>query len=169
MIVNLRVLDGPLTGKDFEFDLQEGAEVRIGRDPAKCRFVLPADYQTVSRQHCVLRAVLGRVRLQINKENPVFVGQRQGWDDSVVQNGSELRLGPSGPRLLMTIKDPDAAFGPRSTVVVGRGYVPLEQVVQEQTQLTAQELRGHRKRIWLVAALLGVVAAVGLWLAFDTR
>jgi S1-C subfamily serine protease len=169
MIVNLRVLDGTLTGKDFEFDLQEGAEVRIGRDPAKCRFVLPADYATVSRQHCVLRAVLGRVRLQINKENPVFIGQRQGWDDSVVQNGSELRLGPSGPRLLMTIKDPDAALGPRSTVVVGRGYVPLEQVVQEQTQRTAEELRGHRTRIWLVAALLGVAAAVGLVLTIETR
>ncbi|HZN39927.1 MAG TPA: trypsin-like peptidase domain-containing protein [Planctomycetota bacterium] len=169
MIVNLRVLDGPLTGKDFEFDLQEGAEVRIGRDPARCRFVLPADYPTVSRQHCVLRAVLGRVRLQLNKENPVFVGQRQGWDDSVVQNGAELRLGPNGPRLLMTIKDPDAAFGPRSTVVLGRGYVPLEQVVQEQTQRTAEELRGHRTRIWLVAALLGAAAAVGLWLSIETR
>jgi S1-C subfamily serine protease len=130
----------------------------------------------VSRQHCVLRAVLGRVRLQINKENPVFIGQRQGWDDSVVQSGSELRLGPSGPRLLMTIKDPDAGFGPRSTVVVGRPYVPLEEVMQEQTavmkeqtQRTAEELRGHRARIWLVAALLGATAAVGLWLTIETR
>ena len=176
MIVNLRVLDGPLAGKDFEFDLPEGGEVRIGRDPAKCRLVLPPDYSSVSRQHCVLRAVLGRVRLQINKENPVFVGQKQGWDDSVVQNGSELRLGPNGPRLLMTIKDPDAAYGPRSTVVVGRGYVPLEEVMQEQTanmvlqtQRTAEELRGHRMRIWLVSALLAISAAVGLWLTIDTR
>ncbi|HEX6812783.1 MAG TPA: trypsin-like peptidase domain-containing protein [Planctomycetota bacterium] len=176
MIVILRVLDGPLSGRDFEFDLQEGAEVRIGRDPARCRLVLPADYASVSRQHCVLRAVLGRVRLQINKENPVFVGSRQGWDDSVVQNGSELRLGANGPRLLMSIRDPDAADGPRSTVVVGRGYVPLEQDMQEQTQRllaqterTAQELRGHRKKIWLTAAVLASAAGIGLWLSIETR
>lgn len=169
MKVTLRILDGSLAGEDFTFELQEGAEVRIGRDPARCRMVLPAEYVSVSRQHCVLRSVLGRVRLRVNKENPVFVAGAQGWDDSVVRDGSELRLGPSGPRLRMTVSDSDAPPGLNSTVFSGAGYVPLEQVVQEESKRTSEELRGHRHKVWLGAAFVGIAAVAGILLAIDAR
>lgn len=169
MKLTLRVLDGSLAGREFTFELQEGAEVRIGRDPAKCRMVLPPEYASVSRQHCVLRSVLGRVRLRVNKENPVFIGEAQGWDDSVVKDESEIRLGAGGPRLHMTVTDPDGSVGLNSTVFAGVGYVPLEQVVQEETKRTAQELRGHRRKVWIAAAFVGMAASIGILLAIEAR
>lgn len=168
MKVSLRVLDGSLAGQEFTFELQDGSEVRIGRDPAKCRMVLPAEYASVSRQHCVLRSVLGRVRLRVNKENPVYIGEAQGWDDSVVKSGSQIRLGPGGPRLLMTVADNETA-GLNSTVLSGAGYVPLEQVVQEESKRTADELRGHRKKVWIAAVAVAGAAGVGILLALDAR
>ena len=169
MKVTLRVLDGSLAGREFVFELPEGAEVRIGRDPANCRLVLPAEYASVSRQHCVLRSVLGRVRLRVNKENPVFLGAQQGWDDSVVKDGTVLRLGPSGPRLSMAVTDSGHAVGLNSTVFTGAGYVPLEQVVQQETDRTARELRGHRHHVWIAAALVALAAGTGIMLAIDAR
>lgn len=168
MKITLRVLDGSLQDREFSFELQEGSEVRIGRDPAKCRMVLPAEYASVSRQHCVLRSVLGRVRLRVNKENPVYVGEAQGWDDSVVKSGSQIRLGPGGPRLLMTVADNETA-GLNSTVLSGAGYVPLEQVVQEESKRTADELRGHRRKVWIAAAAVAGAAGIGILLALDAR
>ncbi len=168
MKVFLRVLDGSLAEQEFEFDLEEGTEVRIGRDPARCRFVLPPDYPTVSRQHCVLRSVLGRVRLRVNKENPVFIGDAQAWDDAIVRDGSELRLGADGPRLRVAVSDPDASAGLNSTVFRS-GFVPIEQVVQEEAHRTAEELRGHARKIWVAALVLGAAAGVGLLLALDAR
>jgi S1-C subfamily serine protease len=167
MKVTLRVLDGPLADREFEFDLQEGGEVRIGRDPARCKLVLPADYATVSRQHCVLRSVLGRVRMRVNKENPVYIGDAQAWDDSVVRDGSELRLGTNGPRLLMSIRD-DAAGALNSTVFTA-GYVPPEQAVQEEAHRTAEELRGHRRHIWITSVALAAAAGIGLMVAIEAR
>jgi len=168
MKVTLRVLDGSLAERQFEFDLEEGTEVRIGRDPARCRFVLPPDYPTVSRQHCVLRSVLGRVRLRVNKENPVLVDGAHAWDDSIVRDGSELRLGAEGPRLEVTVRDADAAVGLNSTIFRS-GFVPVEQVVQEEAHRTAQELRGHTRKIWFAAIVLGAAAGIGLLLAIEAR
>lgn len=169
MKITLRVLDGSLQGREFSFDLQEGSEVRVGRDPAKCRMVLPAEYASVSRQHCVLRSVLGRVRLRVNKENPVFVGGAQAWDDSVVRDGAEIRLGATGPRMTMTIAASDTTTGLNSTVFADGKYVPPEQVVQEEAHRTAEELRGHRRHVWVVAGLVASAAVVGILLAIDAR
>jgi len=169
MKITLRVLDGSLRDREFSFELQEGSEVRIGRDPAKCRMVLPAEYASVSRQHCVLRSVLGRVRLRVNKENPVFVAGTQAWDDSVVRDGAEIRLGTTGPRMTMTIAASETSVGLNSTVFSDGKYVPPEQVVQEEAHRTAEELRGHRRHVWVAAAVVGIAAVLGIVLAVDAR
>ncbi|HEX5051950.1 MAG TPA: trypsin-like peptidase domain-containing protein [Planctomycetota bacterium] len=169
MKVTLRVLDGSLAGKEFDFDLQEGTEVRIGRHPVRCQLVLPPDYSTVSRQHCVLRSVLGRVRVRVNKENPVFVAGAPAWDESVVRDGAELRLGAQGPRLQMVIHNSESAVDLRATVAIAAGYVPPEQAVQEEAHRTAEELRGHRRKVWIGAMLLGAAAAVGLFVAIEAH
>lgn len=168
MKVSLRVLDGPLAGQEFPFDLREGVEVRIGRDPTACRLVLPPEYETVSRQHCVLRSVLGRVRLRVNKENPVFVSGVQAWDDSVVHDGDELRLGASGPRLAVRMAASTVAGDLRSTVFT-LGHLPPEQALQVEAQRTAEQVRGYRRQLWTGAAVLGAAAGIGLFLALEAR
>lgn len=168
MKIVLRMLDGVLAGQEFSFDLPEHTEVRIGRDPAACRLALPEDYPTVSRQHCVLRAVLGRVRLRVNKENPVFVGGAQAWDDAVVHDGDELRLGARGPRLSVRITGAYANDRLRSTIVTVE-HVPVERALQAETQRTVAVVRSYRRQLWLAGGVVGIAAAIGLYLAIEAR
>src|SRR5690606_8836927 len=55
------------------------------------------------------------------------------------------------------------------TTVLRTGLPPIEQIVQEEAHRTAEELRGHARRIWVAAAVLAGAAGVGLLFALEAR
>ena len=134
-------------------------EVRIGRDPLHCDFVLDAGDTRVSRQHCALQLVLGRYRLLLNQQNPVFIDEKRAFEGQVLLAGSVLRLGHEGPRMQVEI-EPEADLAITRTLEVppDSPQVQLEHVEQRL------EKRIERHRLWtglvVVAVLGGIVLGV---------
>jgi predicted component of type VI protein secretion system len=85
MAIRLRFKGGILAGKVYKFG-DDVEEIVIGRDPDKCHVVLPSDMTAVSRQHVAIVQQLGRYRLRVQQDNPVYVDGREAMN--------EMQLGP---------------------------------------------------------------------------
>lgn len=166
MRFELSVLDGPLAGKVFAFDLPEGEEVRIGRHP-HCGLRLPEEYPSVSRQHCALRSVLGRVRVVINKENPVLLEGRPMRDEALVRDGAEFRLGVDGPRLKLRVHDEPADVA--KTVGRVESVGDPDQMLEQQTARAAIEIRQQRQWLRVGVSVVAGMALVGVVIAVQAR
>ncbi|MCR9248140.1 MAG: trypsin-like peptidase domain-containing protein [bacterium] len=175
MHVRLEILDGPQEGQSFAFDLPEGEEVRVGRDSERCQVVFSSDYAGVSRQHCALRSVLGRVRLRTNKENAVLLGMQPAWDDTVLADGGVMQLGHGGPRMAIAVRYPagrDVA-APASTIAFKPDGQPdgaaPEVELQRETVQVAGQIRSHQRRTWLFRSVLALTVLVGVWFSIEAR
>lgn len=169
MFLQLEILDGAMRGEQFSFDLIEGQEVRVGRDGEVCEVHLTEDYARVSRQHCALRAVLGRIRIRTNKQNAVLVGKEPVFDDTVLDDGAVMRLGHGGPRVRVGVRHRRADDAPASTLMVKPGAGAPELQLREQAAAVQSELGAARRRSRLTAAALAAVALLGLFLAVQAR
>ena len=169
MHLQLEVLDGSMRGEQFAFDLVEGQEVRVGRDGSVCEVTLAADYVRVSRQHCALSSVLGRIRIRTNKQNPVLVSGEALFDDSVLEDGTVVRLGHGGPRLRVAVRYPKRGDVAASTIMVKRGELPPEVEVRQQAARVQQELQLERKRAWKSRVVIAAVAMLGVFYAVQAR
>lgn len=98
MSLRIRFLDGPRSGEVLP-DLDRD-EISIGRDPAACQVVLPADDRRVGRIHCELKHEAGRYRLVLNRDHRVYVNEEEAADGQELDARTELRIGKDGPRLL---------------------------------------------------------------------
>lgn len=169
MYLQLEILDGPMRGEQFPFDLIEGQEVRVGRDREACEVGLSEDYDRVSRQHCALRAVLGRIRIRTNKQNPVLVGKEPVFDDTVLDDGAVMRLGHGGPRVRVGVRYRKLDNAPASTLHVKPGAGAPEVQLRRQTAAVERELGAARRRSRVAAVGVGAVALLGVWLAVQAR
>ncbi len=171
MLVKLELLEGQGAGMVLECDLQDHEELRIGRDPEHCRFVVPPEHRDVSRQHCSLRLVLGRLRLTTNRENPVLVGGQPAWTDSLVADGAVLRLGRKGPAVRVAYAEAAAEPTAQPTVLGDSAVEFAEPQVVLEREVRATVAVVRRQRRYVVASGGLVVGAIlfGVWFAMDAR
>jgi len=108
MGVRLRFRGNVLAGKIWEFD-DDVQHIVVGRDSGNCQVVVPEEMREVGRQHFGLRRELGRYRLVLNRDNPVYVDGKQAVDGMELPPAADVRLGKEGPRLtIMTLMGDDA-------------------------------------------------------------
>ena len=98
MALTIKPRGGALAGQTFSFP-DEKETIILGRDPARCDVVFPPELRRVGREHCALRRELGRYKLQLNHDNPVWVEGQPAYDDQTLPPETELQLGKGGPRL----------------------------------------------------------------------
>lgn len=101
MTLKITLRDGDDAGSEHVFG-PEREVVFVGRDPDVNDVVLPSDADMVGRQHLGLKLVLGRYRLVVNPQNPVFLDGRQGKEGDVLGEDSHVQVGENGPVLQVT-------------------------------------------------------------------
>ena len=157
MGVRLRFRGGPLAGKVWEFG-DDVEEIVVGRDPDRCQVVVPEAMAGVGRQHFALKASLGRYRLVLNRDNPVYVDGKVAMDGMELPPAADVTLGKSGPRLtIMTLMGENVPETVRSEKA-GPGI---------RTRLERTE--GSSKRTVKLSAGIGAAVAVlgvAVWLLF---
>lgn len=74
-----------------------GGDLVIGRDPGPAGWTISDDERSVSRAHCTLALVNGRLTLRDTSSNGVFIGARRDrsppGDAAPIEPGDTLRLG----------------------------------------------------------------------------
>lgn len=106
MSLRITVVDG---GQVYRFADSRGA-VTIGRHPS-CDVVLPAGLIAVAKHHLAFERKLGRYRLVIGADDPVWVDGRPAFEGDELPLGAlKVTLGhPDGPALLVEVaEEPDA-------------------------------------------------------------
>jgi len=147
----IRFQGGERAGKVREFD-DEVKTIVIGRDPNKCQVVLPPEETKVGREHCALKRVLGRYRLQLNRDNLVLVDGKTAVDDQELDESADLQLGPGGPKLVVETER-EARLEP----TVRHGRRPgLGTMIRGAVQ-SAERARNVAIVVLLLLAVVGVV------------
>ena len=75
----------------------------IGRDPDQCQVVFPPDEIRVGRVHCSLTRFAHRYRLSYSPRYHLFVNDRPARDGQWVNDRDEIKLGPSGPKIVVEV------------------------------------------------------------------
>jgi len=157
MALRIRFQDGPQAGSWLDFE-DDRTEIRFGRNPATCDVVFPANDTRVSREHFLLRRLLGNYRLVTNRETPVYVDGVPGHDDQIVEPLSELQIGLGGPRILV---EPLGEAALSATQGFKRRLPTLHESVQEVADSSS------RTRSIALLSLGGVLlAAAGAWAGY---
>lgn len=146
MALRITVRTGLLAGRTLDFP-DEVERVRFGRDPEHCEVVFPADETLVSREHCALRRVLGRYRLILNGENPVYVDGKIGHEDQILDDVADLQLGTDGP--VVTIRNSDRSRLDETTII--KGPMPGGR------HTIRQQIRRSVRFNWVLTLSLGVL------------
>lgn len=68
MSINIRFQLKSSEPKNYKFD-DDIVEITLGRDPALCQVVFPAEETLVGRQHCVINELAGRYRLETTRQS----------------------------------------------------------------------------------------------------
>ena len=149
-MLRLYYLRGDQLGGEWSFE-SSVHEVRIGRDSQACQVALPPDELHVSRQHCALRLVLGRYRLVLNQENPVYLNGKPCFEGQVLEPRCVLRIGKDGPKLRVMIEASEVL---PSTLM-------LEKTLQEHPEAMAERVIApvRRQRLWIGAAIAVLAGA----------
>jgi hypothetical protein len=152
MSITIRFHEGPHAGEPQEFS-DDVEMIVIGRDADKCQVVLPPELTVVGREHCALRRVLGRYRLQLNRDNLVLVGGEPGVDGQELADATSLQLGPDGPTLVIeTARREDLG----ATVMQGTRADPAIRI-EEAAQAAESGQKSARMTRWLVLAAVGLI------------
>ncbi|HTH17555.1 MAG TPA: trypsin-like peptidase domain-containing protein, partial [Magnetospirillum sp.] len=98
MPIRITLASGPEAGRVYDFpDTQ--ALVVVGRHPS-CDVVLPAEWTCVSRYHLGFERKLGRYRLVLQADNPVWVDGDEAFEGDELPPAAKLILGePDGPKV----------------------------------------------------------------------
>jgi len=132
--------------------------IEIGRDP-KCQVRFDDSFTTVSRRHAAIVRDGDKWKLvQLSTTNPTFLNGSKVATEWYLQNGDEIQLSTSGPRLGFIIPS-----GNKSTV----GSIGLSRRLSLFRQ---QALRPYKQAITLLSVLL-VLAVGGLstWMVINDR
>jgi hypothetical protein len=151
MGLTIRFQGGVRAGEVLDFDDQVETVV-FGRDPDRCQVVFPPEETKVGREHCALKRVLGRYRLQLNKDNLVLLDGKPAMEDQELGEAADLQLGPDGPRL---IAETTGKAGLAPTMDQGRR--PGRATLVRDASRTARKGRNIAVAAAVLLALLGIV------------
>ena len=152
MALEIHFQGGPQAGQVVKFG-DDVPQVIIGRDPAHCQVVLPADQTKVGREHCSLRRELGRYRLVLNKQDQVLVNGKHVLDGHELGPTADLQLGVGGPVLVVKTSLAEG-FAPTMDQGHQRGLTSIERDTE----------RSAKRGLWLAVA--GVAVACIALLAY---
>ena len=109
MALKIEFLDGQRTGDILEFG-DDIESIQIGRDPQRCKVVIPPDVTTVGREHCTLSRVRGRYYMEMAAEKKVTLEGNLMDTVQAIPEDCVVQIGPGGPKLrIMTIRVDDMA------------------------------------------------------------
>lgn len=148
MPIRITLAGGPEAGRVYEFPDSQPVVV-VGRHPS-CDVVFAADATQVSRYHLAFERKLGRHRLVMQADNPVWIDGEEAFE------GDELP-----PKAVMVaLGDPD---GPRLRVeetVEADGLPPTLRHVRHDSAARLAATAARRARMVLAALAAAVVALV---------
>ncbi len=162
MPIRIHIEDGPTAGEVHTFE-DAVESVVIGRNPAQCQVVLPAEMTVVGREHMALRRQLGRYRLVLNGSNAVFVNGKPAIDGQELPAVSELQLGKDGPVLHIETLLP---AGLADTIF--RGRIP-KQTPESLVSEARGRSRTNRRLLLLLTLSVLAATAVGVWAISQTQ
>jgi hypothetical protein len=151
MGLTIRFQGGARAGEVLDFDDQVETVV-FGRDPDRCQVVFPPEETKVGREHCALKRVLGRYRLQLNKDNLVLLDGRPAMEDQELGEAADLQLGPDGPRLIAETTG-KAGLAP----TMDQGQRPGRATLVRNAGRTARKGRNIAVTAAMLLVLLGIV------------
>ena len=109
MALKIEFLDGQRTGDILEFG-DDIESIQIGRDPQRCKVVIPPDVTTVGREHCTLSRVRGRYYMEMAAEKKVTLEGNLMDTVEAIPEDCVVQMEPGGPKLrIMTIRVDDMA------------------------------------------------------------
>lgn len=157
MALRIRFEGGPNAGKVLSFG-DEVEIVAIGRDPDRCQVLFPADETQVGREHCALKRILGRYRLTLNAENPVFIDGKPARPDQEIGAGeADLQLGRSGPKLVLEVLGNETLPGTIDQGARMPGHGTLLERLARSTK-TTRVMLGVVVLVTLAASVFGYMA-----------
>lgn len=101
MALKIEFLDGERAGEILEFG-DEIESIAIGRDPERCKVVIPPDVTTVGREHCTLSRVRGRYYMEMAAEKKVTLEGNLMETVQAIPEDCVVQIGPNGPKLRIT-------------------------------------------------------------------
>ena len=158
--LRIRFQGGARAGEVVEF--ADGTElIVIGRDAERSQVAFPPDETKVGREHCALKRVLGRYRVQLNRDNLVLIDGQPAIDDQELGNTADLQLGRGGPTLVVETVRTSGLVPTEGQGDAGPGKATM----LRQTQRTAKTGRF----IGAAAVVLLVAAVIAVYFAFRKR
>lgn len=150
MPIRITLAGGPEAGRVYDFPDSQ-ALVVVGRHPS-CDVVLPPDWTSVSRYHLGFERKLGRYRLVLQNDNPVWVDGDEAFEGDELPPLSKLALGePDGPRLKVEV------------LVEDDGLPPTRRHAHHDSAARVAAAAARRVRLGLsLAAALVVALVMGL-------
>ncbi len=160
------------------YELCEGQEVIIGRDPS-CEIPLEINlYKGVSRRHlCIkwLSADLWEV-CDLDSSNGSFVNEQRLYGCQTLQNGDRLSLGNDGPAFVFELLQPTPLLVPdpplATPVVNGGNSLSQVPVKPENDSVTFTQLfpiastgKDLRNKAYLIPGILTVLFVVSMFAA----
>ena len=98
MALKIEFLDGQRTGDILEFG-DDIESIQNGRDPQRCKVVIPPDVTTVGREHCTLSRVRGRYYMEMAAEKKVTLEGNLMDTVQAIPEDCVVQIGPGGPKL----------------------------------------------------------------------
>lgn len=164
MPIRITVVDG---GLPYRF-ADAHPMVTIGRHPS-CDVVLPVGLTAVARHHLAFERKLGRYRLVIGPDDPVWVDGEAAFEDDELPAGVvRVTLGsPDGPALLVEVNE--EADGLPATERRPRHDSPHHDSPGRAAEMAMRRSRAVRRMaLGLALALTAVVVALG-WMRHSDR
>lgn len=142
--------------KSRRFTFDDDVEmVVIGRDPRRSDIMFPPSLQVVGLEHMAMKRVLGRYRLVLNADDPVFVNGREAYDGQELPDRCVVRLGARGPRLVVeTTTRTDLPPVEREMEAHGRSASPRRLL---------RSVRRNRNLALAATALVVLATALLIW------
>jgi hypothetical protein len=104
MALKIEFLDGDRAGDIIEFG-DDVESIQIGRDPERCKVVIPPGMTTVGREHCTLSRVRGRYYIEMAAEKKVTLEGNLMDTVQAIPEECVVQIGPNGPMLrIMTVR-----------------------------------------------------------------
>jgi len=132
-------------------------QIEIGRDP-QCQVRFDSTFSTVSRRHAaIVREGYQWKLVNLSEVNSTFVNGTRVDKEIQLQNGDEIQLSVSGPKLSFIVPQ-----GNKATV----GSIGL---TRRLTLFRQQALAPYKTALTVLSALLILLIIGGIWYGIDAR
>tara|TARA_B100001059_G_scaffold113776_3_gene113979 strand:- start:36429 stop:38711 length:2283 start_codon:yes stop_codon:yes gene_type:complete len=155
MALKIEFLDGARSGEILEFG-DDIDSIQIGRDPQRCKVVIPPDVTTVGREHCTLSRVRGRYYMEMAAEKKVTLEGNLMDTVQAIPEDCVIQIGPGGPKLrVMTVRADDMA------ATMQQGIDPEQLHRRSATAATTSDVEEVRANAQQSGQVAGVAILIG--------